>query len=481
MLTRLLLTPLLRGLVILPMGEDKTNQIKQIALARTLFNFILSIILWGEFDASSVQYQFVQEFNSLSFCHFHIGVDGISLYFVLLTTFITPLCLLANWDNLKSGYKYFFLAFLLMETLLIAVFVVLDLMLFYVFFESVLIPMFLVVGIWGGSPNRVRASFLLFLYTLAGSLFMLLAIMVIYSHTGTTDFTVLSLDSIGLDSQKVLWLAFFLSFAIKTPLFPLHIWLPRAHAEAPLAGSILLASVFLKLAVYGFLRVLINFMPDATNYFSPLVQTVAIVSLIYSSLATVRQSDFKALVAYSSVSHMAIVVLGLFSNTVIGIEGAILLSLAHGFISPAMFTVVGGVLYDRIHTRIIRYYRGVGIYMPIFALLFFLATIANMGIPLSLNWAGEAMSLAGLFQQSPVIAVLASSGILLSACYSIFLFNRIRFGSYSLYLPQMTDVSRREFVLLFALLLPAFALGIFPNVILNDLHVGVTELLYNVN
>jgi NADH-ubiquinone oxidoreductase chain 4 len=463
------------------MKENQTNIIKKIRLTRRLMNFIISIVLWGEFDSSSLQYQFVQEFNQLNFCHFHIGIDAISLYFVLLTTFITPLCLLSNWDNLKFGYKYFFIAFLLMETLLIAVFVVLDLMLFYIFFESVLIPMFLVVGIWGGSPNRVRASFLLFLYTLGGSLFMLLAIMVIYNHTGTTDFTILSLDNINLDNQKVLWLAFFLSFAIKTPLFPLHIWLPRAHAEAPLAGSILLASVFLKLAVYGFLRVLIRFMPDATNYFSPLVQTVAIVSLIYSSLATIRQSDFKALVAYSSVSHMAIIILGLFSNTIIGIEGAILLSLAHGFISPAMFTLVGGVLYDFRHTRIIRYYRGVGVYMPIFALLFFLSTIANMGIPLSLNWASEFMALSGIFQQSPVIAVLGATGILLSACYSIFLFNRIRFGSYSKYLPKAKDVSRREFILLFTLLLPAYVLGIYPNIVLNDLHVAVTDLLYTVS
>lgn len=478
MLTRLLLVPIFRTLVILPIREDNKKTIKQIALARSLINFIISILLWGEFDSSSLQYQFVQEFNHLSFCHFHVGVDGISLYFVLLTTFITPLCLLANWDNLSFGYKYFFIAFLLMETLLIAVFVVLDLMLFYIFFEAVLIPMFLVVGIWGGSSTRIRASFLLFLYTLAGSLFMLLAIMVIYNNVGSTDFTMLSLANINLESQKILWLAFFLSFAIKTPLRPFHMWLPRAHAEAPLAGSILLAGLFLKLATYGFLRVLINFLPDATNYFSPLVQTIAIVTLIYSSLATIRQSDFKRLVAYSSISHMAIVVLGLFSNTIIGIEGAILLSIAHGFISPAMFTLVGGVLYDRRHTRIIRYYRGTAVYMPVFALLFFLATIANMGIPLSLNWAGEFMSLAGVFQRSPVVAVLGSTGIVLSACYSIFLFNRISFGAYSQYLPKLNDVSRREFILLFALLLPAFALGIFPNVILNDLHMSVRELLY---
>lgn len=479
MLTALLLIPLIGILRVLPMDEQKNlTLIKQVSLIRALINFLLSIILWGEFDSSALGYQFVQEFNTLNFCHFHIGLDGISLYFVLLTTFITPICLVANWDNLKFGYKYYFIAFLLMETLLIGVFVVLDLMLFYIFFESVLIPMFLVVGIWGGSITRIRASFLLFLYTLGGSLFMLLAILVIYYNVGSTDFTLISLSNISLDSQKILWLAFFLSFAIKTPLRPLHMWLPRAHAEAPLRGSILLASVFLKLAVYGYLRVLINFMPDATNFFSPLVQTIAVVSLIYSSLATLRQSDFKALVAYSSISHMAIVVLGLFSNTIVGIEGALLLSIAHGFISPALFTLVGGVLYDQRHTRVIRYYRGTVIYMPVFRLLFFLATIANMGIPLSLNWAGEFMSLAGTFQKNPVIGLLGATGIVLSASYSIFLFNRIRFGSYSQYLPKLNDVSRREFMVLFALLLPAFVLGICPNVILNDLHMAVTDLLY---
>lgn len=482
MLTALLLIPIIGTLVILPMSEEtNSTQIKQIGLIRSLINFILSIILWGEFDSSSLQYQFVQEFNTLDFCHLHIGIDGISLYFVLLTTFITPLCLLSNWDNLKFGYKYYFIAFLLMETLLIAVFVVLDLMLFYIFFEAVLIPMFLVVGIWGGSITRIRASFLLFLYTLAGSLFMLLAIMVIYYNVGSTDFTILSLSEISFESQKILWLAFFLSFAVKTPMVPFHMWLPRAHAEAPLAGSILLASVFLKLAIYGFLRVLINFLPDATAYFSPLVQTIAIVTLVYSSLATIRQSDFKRLVAYSSISHMAIVVLGVFSNTIVGIEGAILLSIAHGFISPAMFTLVGGVLYDSFHTRVIRYYRGMTLYMPVFSLLFFLATIANMGIPLSLNWAAEYMSLAGAFQKSPIIGILGATGIVFSACYSIFLFNRIAFGAYSQYLAKAKDVTRREFMLLFTLLLPAFVLGIFPNIILNDLHVAVTNLLYTVS
>lgn len=481
MLTALLLIPVIGSLLLLPINEESNvTRMKQVALLTSMVNFILSIVLWGEFDSAQVQYQFVQEFNSLSFCHLNIGIDGISLYFVLLTTFITPLCILANWDNIKFGMKYFLIAFLLIETLLIAVFVVLDLMLFYIFFESVLIPMFLVVGIWGGSVTRIRASFLLFLYTLAGSLFMLLSIMVIYYNVGSTDFTVVSLSELSLKGQQILWLGFFLSFAVKTPLVPLHMWLPRAHAEAPLGASILLASVFLKMATYGYLRVMITMLPDATFYFSPLVQTMAVISIVYSSLATLRQSDFKALVAYSSVGHMGVVVLGLFSNTVTGIEGAVLLSIAHGLISPAMFIMVGGILYDRFHTRTIRYYRGMAVYMPVFSALFFLATACNMGIPLSLNWTGEVLSLTGMFQKSPIIAVLGASSIVLSACYSIFLFNRISFGAYSQYLSFTTDISRREFMLLLPLLLLTFIFGIVPNIILSDIHVSVTQLLYTI-
>jgi NADH-ubiquinone oxidoreductase chain 4 len=307
---------------------------------------------------------------------------------------------------------------------------------------------------------------------------MLLAILVIYYNVGSTDFTVVSLSEVSLEGQKILWLAFFLSFRVKTPLRPFYMWLPRAHAEAPLAGSILLAGLFLKLRTYGYLRILIGFMPDATYYFSPLVQTIAVVTLVYSSLATLRQVDFKALVAYSSIGHMAIVVLGLFSNTIVGIEGAIALSIAHGVISPAMFTLVGGVLYDKFHTRIIKYYRGLTVYMPVFSLLFFLTTLCNMRVPLSLNWVGEALSLAGIFQRSPFIGILGASSIVLSACYSIFLFNRMSFGAYSQYLWSTSDVSRREFMLLLPLLLIAFIFGIMPNIIFTDLHVTVTQLLY---
>jgi len=482
MLTLLLIIPLVGALMLSPMQGNtlqSESQMKRVALGTSLINFVLSIVLWGEFDSSTSEYQFTQEFNQVNFCHLHIGVDGISLYFVLLTTFITPICILSNWDNIKQQLKYFLMCFLVLETLLIAVFVVLDILLFYVFFESVLIPLFLIVGIWGGSATRVRAAFLLFLYTLFGSLFMLLAFLVIYYNVGSTDFQVVSLSEINLESQKLLWLAVFISMAIKTPLLPFHVWLPRAHAEAPLAGSVILAGLILKLATYGYMRILIQFLPDATSYFSPLVQTIAVITLIYASLATLRQTDFKALVAYSSIGHMAVVVLGLFSNTIQGIDGALLLSIAHGVVSPALFILVGGVLYDRYHTRTIRYYRGMTAYMPLFSIMFFVFTIFNAAVPLSANWAGEFLCLAGAFQRNPVFAVLGSTGIVLSAAYSIWLYNRIAFGAWSKYLNYTTDLTRREFMLLLPLLFVAVVFGIFPNIILDSVHASTSGLLYS--
>lgn len=484
MLTLLLIIPLVGALLLTPLQgntETSESQMKRVALGTSLVNLLVSVILWVQFDSSTSEYQFTQEFNQVNFCHLHIGIDGISLYFVLLTTFITPICILCNWENIPKNRKYFLMCFLVLETLLIAVFVVLDFLLFYVFFESVLIPLFLIVGIWGGSATRVRAAFLLFLYTLFGSLFMLLAFLVIYYNTGSTDFEVVSLSEISLDSQKLLWLAVFVSMAIKTPLIPGHIWLYRAHAEAPLAGSVILAGLILKLATYGYMRIMLQFLPDASYYFSPLVQTVAVITIIYSSLVTLRQTDFKALIAYSSVAHMGVVVLGLFSNTIQGIEGAIILSIAHAFVSPALFILVGGVLYDRYHTRTIRYYRGMVSYMPVFAILFFLFTIFNAAVPLSGNWIGEFLALTGTFKKNPIIAVLGSTGIVLSAAYSIWLYNRISFGSFSKYLGYTTDINRREFMLLLPLLIMTILLGIFPNVVLDTLHVSVSTLIYSTN
>jgi NADH-ubiquinone oxidoreductase chain 4 len=481
MLTALILIPLLGALILVPMSESTPAQIsrvKRVALLTTVVTFIVSMIMWGEFDSSSSQYQFTAEYNQLSYLHMHIGVDGLSLYFVLLTTFTLPICVLASWDNVKHNIKSFMIAFLVLESLLVAVFVVLDLLLFYVFFESVLIPLFLIIGVWGASADRVRASFLLFLYTLFGSLFMLLAFLVIFYHVGSTDFEVLSLADISFESQRWLWLAIFMSLAIKTPLLPVHIWLSRAHVEAPVGASMILAGLILKLATYGFLRVLIPFLPEATSYFSPLVQTIAVVTLIYSSLTTLRQTDFKVLVAYSSIAHMSVVVIGIFSNTVQGIEGAILLGIAHGIVSPAMFMCVGGILYDRYHTRVIRYYRGLTQYMPIFSLLFFLFILGNMSTPLTVNWVGELLCLTGSIQRSPLVGLAMSSGIVLSAAYSIWLYARLCNGSWSPFLGYAIDVTRREFMVLLPLLFTMFLFGLFPNIILTDLHYSVSTLLY---
>jgi len=483
MLSFLLLIPIIGSLLLLTIPENSIEnkiRMKRITLISMIINFLISIYIWLEFDSSTSQYQFVYEFIDLSYCHLNIGIDGISLYFVLLTTFISPIAVLSNYNNINNNLKYFLISFLLLETLQIGVFVVLDLILFYIFFESVLPILFLVIIIYGAGEARIRSALLLFLYTLAGSLFMLLAILQIYSYVGSTDFQIISLSDINLDSQKILWLGFFLAFAVKTPLWPLTGWLYRAHADSPLAGSILLAATILKFATYGYLRVLINFLPDATNYFSPLVQTIAIITLIYASLATIVQQDTKALIAYSSIAHMSVVILGLFSNTIQGIEGAILLALAHGFVSPALFICVGGVIYDRTGTRIIHYVKGLVTYMPVFTILFFIFTLSNTGIPLTLNFLGEQLSLIGIWERSPIIAALGATGIVFSAIYSIYLYNRISYGVYSPHLKPIKDISRREFIILITLLIPTVLLGIFPNVILDGLHFSVSSLLYNI-
>ena len=484
MLTLLLIIPIIGSLFILSIQENTLNsqsKMRTIAITTSLINLLISIFLWLNFDSNTTQFQFVSEFDYLTFGHLNFGVDGISLYFVLLTTFITPIAIISNAYNINSNLKFFLIAFLILETLQLALFLVLDLVLFYIFFESVLPILFIIIIVYGSGEFRFRSANLFFLYTLFGSLFMLLAILQIFNLAGTTDFQLLSLVEINADAQKMLWLAFFLALAIKTPLWPFTGWLYRAHADSPLAGSILLAATILKFATYGYIRILINLLPDATNYFGPLVQTIAIITLIYASLTTIIQQDTKTLIAYSSIAHMSVVILGLFSNNIQGIEGAILLALAHGFVSPALFICVGGIIYERTGTRIIKYIRGLVTYMPIFTILFFIFTLCNTGIPLSLNFLGEQLSLIGIWEVNPIISALGATGIVLSACYSIFLYNRISYGTYS---PNMNnvivlDITRREFIILISLLIPTILLGIFPNVILDSIHVSVSTILYN--
>src|SRR6267154_2735800 len=414
MLTILLIIPIIGSLIILPMSNtiESHRQMKNIALTTSLINFFISLFIWYQFDSSQTQYQFVSEFNSslglLSFCHLNFGIDGISLYFVLLTTFVTPVALLSNYTNITKNLKFFLISFLLLETLQICAFVSLDLLLFYIFFESVLPILFIVIVIFGHGNDRFRSAFLFFLYTLAGSLPMLLCILIIYSYIGSTDFQLISLYSISLDSQKILWLGFFLAFAVKTPLYLFIIWLPKAHGDSQIGGYIILAA------------------------------------------------------------------------TIIGIEGGILLSLAHGFVSPALFICVGSVIYDRTGTRLINYQRGLATYMPIFTILFLIFTLANTGIPLSVNFIGEQLSLIGIWQQNPITACLGATGIVLSACYSLFLYNRLSYGNLSPSLPPLKDVNRREYYLLVSLLIPTVVFGIFPNALLGPLHSSVSSLLYNI-
>jgi NADH-ubiquinone oxidoreductase chain 4 len=388
MLTALIVAPLVGALSISTMSaasQAGQTAIKRRALVTTVAVFALSVVMWLQFDASSSAYQFTVEYSQLSALHMAFGVDGLSLYFVLLTTFTMPIAVLASWQNVSHNLKAYMIALLVLQSFLTAVFLVLDLLLFYVFFEAVLIPLFVLVGVWGASEDRIRAAFLLFLYTLCGSLFMLLAFLVMFALVGSTDLKVLALADLSFETQQWLWLAIFLSLAVKTPLLPVHIWLSRAHVQASVAVSMILAGLVLKLATYGYVRVLIPLLPEASSYYGPLVQTVCVVTLVYSSLTTLRQTDFKVLVAYSSVAHMAVVVIGLFSNTVQGIEGAIMLGLGHGFVSPALFYCLGGVLYDRYHTRQLRYYRGLAQHMPVFSVLLFLFVLGNMSTPLTAN------------------------------------------------------------------------------------------------
>lgn len=452
---------------------------KDIALGVSIFNFFVSLVLWANFDRSTTESQFVAEYNELSFCHLTLAVDGISLFFILLTCILFPIIFLADYKGIKENVRTYQIIMLLLETLLIAVFTVKDILLFYIFFESILPPLFLLIGLYGSS-KKVRASFHLFLYTLFGSLAMLLAFLTMYYLTGTTDMDVLSSVNFSFDLQKILWLAIFFSFMIKFPLVPFHLWLPLAHSEAPLGGSILLAGVVLKLALYGSLRILIPLLPEATVYFTPLVYTIGVITIIYASLTTLRQIDMKVIIAYSSIGHVAIILMGAFSNNISGIEGSILLGIAHGFISPALFILTGGCLYERYHTRVLSYYRGLTTTMPLFSVIFMLATLGNIAVPLSSNFVGEWLCLAGAFERSPIMAALASSGMFLSAAYSIWFYNRLAGGSFSPHLEVMPDLSRREFYVLLPLIVFAFLLGIFPNIILDSIHYSVSVVLYQI-
>ena len=457
-----------------------TKRIKTIALFTSIVNLLVSLIVFILFDYSNNQFQFVQEYFEISSFDFYLGIDGLSIYFVLLTTIITPIALLSNWNSIKENVRSYVIIILLLETLLLAVFLVLDLLLFYIFFESILPPLFILIGLFGSS-NKVRASCYLFLYTLFGSLFLLLSILAMSSIMGTTDFDALYKTNFNYSTQLFLFYGIFIAFAVKTPTIFLNTWLLKAHVESPLGGSIILAAIVLKLSLYGIFRLILPLLPKASLDYTYIIYLIGVITIIYASFSTLRTIDVKELIAYSSVSHAAVYLIGVFSNTIQGIEGGIALGLAHGFVSSGLFICAGGVLYDRSGTRLISYYRGIAQVMPLFSILFFILSLGNCGVPLTLNFVGEFMSLYGVFERLPLLGVFASSSIVFSAAYTIYMFNRIAFaGSFSKFFEaNISDVNKREFLILFTLVLFTVILGIYPAPVLDGLHYSVSSLIYN--
>ena len=480
--------PILSSLILLPTigalfiffvrsSNSQYQSSKYVALFITLANFILSLYLWIIFDKSIVDFQLVEEREWISgFVNYKVGVDGISILFILLTTFITPICVITVNATIKNRLKDFLIAILILETFMIGVFCSLDLVVFYLFFEAGLIPMFLIIGIWGGE-RRVYSAFKFFLYTLLGSVLMLVAIISIYWITGTTD--VIKLYELGIDAkyQNLLWLAFFSSFAVKTPMWPVHTWLPDAHVEAPTAGSVLLAAILLKMAGYGFIRFSLGLFPDASLYFVPLVYTLSLIAIIYTSLVALMQEDMKKLIAYSSVAHMGFVTLGIFTMTQQGIEGSIFQMISHGLVSAALFLCVG-VVYDRLHTRLINRYGGLVSIMPKYAIVFMVFTLGALGLPGTSGFVGEFLVLMGTFKKNILVATIASLGVILGAAYMLWLYKRIIFGKLIIEdVKKMVDLKRFEIVTLWILVLPIIFFGFYPEPLINSIEVSVANII----
>jgi len=489
LLLTLILVPLYGiFLIVSQFSYNKTDEhenlklLKIISLAISIIDLIISLIIWLLFNNTSKHFQFVQEHYIIGYYDFYLGIDGLSIYFVLLTTLIMPIAIISNWKSIGNKIKYFLIIMLLLETLLLMIFLVLDLLMFYIFFESILAPLFLLIGIFGSSA-KIRASFYFFLYTFLGSLFMLLSIITMQSLIGCTDMNVLLKTNFIYITQLFIFIGIFIAFAVKTPTIYLNSWLLKAHVESPLSGSIILAAIVLKLSLYGIFRLILPLVPKAFLYYTYIVFLIGVLTIIYASLSTLRTIDIKELIAYSSVSHAAVYLSGVFSNTIQGIQGGILLGLAHGFVSSGLFISAGGILYDRSGTRLITYYRGIAQIMPVFSIFFFILSLGNCGSPLTLNFVGEFMSLYGVFERIPVAGILASTSIVLSAAYTIFMFNRIAFAGsifpryWGEYIP---DLNRREFFMLIILVLFTILLGIYPSIILDGLHYYVYNLLYSI-
>ena len=458
-------------------NQSENKNTIYVSLFTSFVNFFLALFLWYSFDKNTADFQFIEEANWINgFIKFKFGIDGISILFIVLTAFITPVCIISCISSIKKRLKEFLIAILVLETFMIGVFCSLDLVIFYLFFEAGLIPMFLIIGIWGG-PKRVYAAFKFFLFTLLGSVLMLVAIISIYWITGTTDVVQIYEIKIPVEFQYLLWLAFFSSFAVKMPMWPVHTWLPDAHVEAPTAGSVILAAILLKMAGYGFLRFSIGMFPIASEYFIPLIYTLSIIAIIYTSLVALMQEDMKKLIAYSSVAHMGFVTLGIFTFTKQGIEGSIFQMLSHGIISAALFLCVG-VLYDRVHSRLINSYGGIVNILPKYAFVFAIFMLGSLGLPGTSGFIGEILVLLGTFQKSFLAAILASIGIILGAAYMLWLYKRVVFGKLEKKeLLELKDLNYSETVILFSLAILTLVFGFYPNLILDTIHVSVDNLI----
>ena len=484
LLSSIITLPILGSIAVASISTYKTSSeayAKTIALLTSVINLIISLVIFILFNNSTNQFQYVQEHYNVQYFDIYLGVDGISIYFVLLTTIIMPIALLSNWDSIKENLKSYLIIMLLLETLLLTVFMSLDIMLFYIFFESILPPLFILIGIFG-SDNKVNASYYLFLYTLWGSLFLLLSILSTSSTMGSTDFDTLFKLNFEYKTQIFLFIGIFIAFAVKTPTIFLNSWLLKAHVESPLGGSIVLAGIVLKLSLYGIFRLILPILPKASLDYTFVVYTISVITIIYASFSTLRTTDVKELIAYSSVCHAAVYLIGVFSNTIQGLEGSIILGLAHGFVSSGLFICAGGVLYDRTGTRMIYFYRGATQLMPIFVILFFILALGNCGAPLTLNFIGEFMSLYSIVERLPILGVFACSSIVFSAAYTIYMFNRTAFGgSFSKFLEESVyDVNKREFILLFILVLFTVIFGIYPSLITNVLDYSMNSLIYSI-
>lgn len=460
---------------------------KVIGLSTAMLSLIESMRLWLGFDNSTADFQYLIRFDWLLGGSYQeklfFGVDGISIFFIILTGILIPICILASWESIKFLHKEFLICLLVLEFLLFAVFTVLDILGFYVLFEGILIPMFLMIGVWGSRAEKVRASYYFFFYTLVGSVLMLISIFYIYNLTGTTDYLTLLGWEFEFYVEKYIFLAFFASLAVKIPKIPFHVWLPQAHVEAPVSGSVLLAGLLIKLGSYGFIRYSLALMPNASQYFAPLIFTLAVLGVIYASITTLRQTDLKRIIAYSSVAHMGIVTIGIFTLTIIGIEGSIFLQISHGIVASALFLIVT-FIYDRHHTRLVKYYRGLALTMPIYSTIFLFFTLANIAVPLSCNFVGELICLISAYEVNSTIALLGSLGMVLSASYSLFLYNRVCFGSMSPYIAASDanrDLNRREFYVILPLVVLTLLLGVYPQIILDSLHASVTGLVMTIN